>query len=100
MYNDTLNHLKTEILPTEIRDCDRLKIQFQQHLQMAVSFVVANDYVEDCLFQIDEALDRFCQSRGENLEDRIFLLGAIEALRDELHLCHVDADIRQTASGF
>jgi hypothetical protein len=27
-------------------------------------------------------------------------LGAIEALRDELHLCDVDTDLRQTAVGF
>lgn len=100
MYNDTLNHLKTQIFPSDIGDCDRLKTHFKQHLETAVRSVDANDYVEDCLFQIDEALERLCESRGESLEVRNYLLGAIEALRDELHLCDVNMDVRQVVVGF
>jgi len=99
MYHDTLNHLKTQIFPADIDDCDRLKSNFRQHLQTAVSSVDANDYVEDCLFQIDEALERLCESRGDSLEVRNYLLGAIEALRDELQLCDVNVDVRQVVVG-
>jgi hypothetical protein len=61
---------------------------------------VPTDYVEDCLFQIDEALERLCTSPQESLTLQVYLLGAIEALRDELHLCEVDMDIPQAAVGF
>lgn len=100
MYNEALNHLKTQVFPADIGDCDRLKTHFRQHLETAVTSVDANDYVEDCLFQIDEALDRLCASHGESLEVRNYLLGAIEALRDELHLCDVNVDVRQVVVGF
>jgi hypothetical protein len=100
MYNDTLNHLRTQVFPADIRDCDRLKTHFRQHLETAVSLVESNDYVEDCLFQIDEALERLCESHGESLDIRNYLLGAIEALRDELHLCQVQMNVRQTAVGY
>ncbi len=100
MYHDTLNHLKTQVYPSAIGDCDRLKKHFKQQLDTAVSCVDSNDYVEDCLFQIDEALDRLCESHGESLEIRNYLLGAIEALRDELQLCDVNVDVRQVVVGF
>lgn len=100
MFNDALNQLKTQVFPAMIGDCDRLKTQFRQYLESAISSVEANDYVEDCLFQIDEALERLCESHGESLEIRNYLLGAIEALRDELQLCNVNVDVRQAVVGF
>ena len=100
MYNETLDTLKSQILPAQLGDCTRMKGLFKQHLETALDAVDANEYVEDCLFQIDEALERLCESRGECLEIRNYLLGAIEALRDELHLCDVDVNVRQVVRGF
>jgi hypothetical protein len=100
MYNDTLNLLKTQIFLAQVGDSVRLKTHFRQQIDLAVSGVHANDYVEDCLFQIDEALERLCERNGESLDLRNYLLGAIEALRDELHLCDVNMDVRQAVVGF
>lgn len=100
MYNDALNSLKTQIFPADIADLAGLKTHFKQHLDAALDGVIANIYVEDCLFQIDEALERLCQSDDKSLDLRTYLLGAIEALRDELHLCDVNVDVRQAAVGF
>ena len=38
--------------------------------------------LDNAAIQIDEALERLCESRGESLEVRNYLLGAIEALRE------------------
>jgi translation initiation factor IF-2 len=100
MYNEALTSLKAQIFPADIADCAGLKTQFKQHLDTALDGVIASDYVEDCLFQIEEALERLCQSDDNNLDLRTYLLGAIEALRDELHLCDVNVDVRQAAIGF
>lgn len=100
MYHDALNHLKTQIYASAIGDCHRLQSLFTQYLETAVHCVETNDYIEDCLFQIDEALKRLCESHSESLEIRTYLLGAIEALRDELQLCDVNVDVREVITGF
>jgi hypothetical protein len=100
MYNDALNRLKTNILSAHHIDGPRLRTLVDQHLEDILQSVVPTDYVEDCLFQIDEALERLCASPQESLTLQVYLLGAIEALRDELHLCEVDMDVPQAAVGF
>ncbi len=100
MYNDALNCLKTDILSAQHIDGARLRTFFDQHLERILKIVVPTDYVEDCLFQIDEALKKLCTNPQESLSIQVYLLGAIEALRDELHLCEIDVDLRQAAVGF
>jgi hypothetical protein len=56
--------------------------------------------VEDCLFQIRDAVERVVTGATDHWTVRAYLLGAIEALRDELHLCDIDTNVRQTAVGF
>jgi len=100
MYNDVLNGLKTQLLSTDIEDGSRLRALFERRLQQALLDITTNDYVEDCLYQIEEALQQLAAGASDSGAIRDYLLGAIEALRDELHLCDVDTDIRQTAVGF
>ncbi len=100
MYNDVLNGLKTQLLSTEIDDGSRLHALFERRLQQALLDIRTNDYVEDCLFQIEEALEQVAAGVSDAQTIRDYLLGAIEALRDELHLCDVDTDVRQAAVGF
>lgn len=100
MYNDALNDLKADILAAPSEDRVHLKSLFDQHLERALACVVTSDYVEDCLFQIEEALGLFCTNAVESPNVRTYLLGAIEALRDELHLCDVEVDARKVAVGF
>ena len=100
MYNDVLNYLKTQILCTKVGDTAGLRDLIEQRLDQALSSIHSNDYVEDCLFQITEALERLDTGSTDQVKLRDYLLGAIEALRDELHLCDIEADIRQAAVGF
>ncbi len=100
MFNDALNQLKTELISAQSSDADRLKGLFDQRIDQALSGIEPSSYVEDCLFQITEALEALQARPTDHLKLRIYLLGAIEALRDELHLCDVDTDLRQTAVGF
>ncbi|MBC2773865.1 hypothetical protein H6M51_13450 [Rhizobium sp. AQ_MP] len=100
MYHDALNQLKADLLAAEIGDVQQLRSLFDRRLQQALATVEHNTYVEDCLFQIAEALEALQARPDEHLRLRLYLLGAIEALRDELDLCDVDMDLRQTAVGF
>lgn len=100
MYNDALNHLKTDLLSARAEDMARLSVLFDQRLAQALQAVRPNEYVDDCLFQITEALEALHARPLDHLKLRAYLLGAIEALRDELHLCDIDTNVRQTAVGF
>jgi hypothetical protein len=100
MYNDALNHLKTDLLSAQIEEVTRFRGLFEQRLRQALLNIEPNGYVEDCLFQIREALEELQARPADLLKLRIYLLGAIEALRDELHLCDVQTDLGQTAVGF
>jgi hypothetical protein len=99
MHDDALNSLKTYILPGQIYEAAHLKTIFDLHLGRALACVISNDYVDDCLFQIDEALAALASSPARASETREYLLGAIEALRDELQLCDVHVEVRQAAFG-
>lgn len=100
MDDQALNQLKTDLLAAKPGDVQRLKSLFDHRLAQALATVIPSGYVEDCLFQIAEALERIEANPSDELKLRSYLLGAIEALRDELHLCDVDMDLRQTAVGF
>lgn len=99
MHDDALNSLKTSILSGQVEDAAHLKRIFDLYLGRALECVVPNDYVDDCLFQIDEALAALSASPARASEIKTYLLGAIEALRDELQLCDVHVEIRQAAFG-
>ena len=64
----------------DFADGPRLRTLVNQHLEDILQSVVPTDYVEDCLFQIDEALERLCTSPQESLTLQVYLLGAIEEL--------------------
>lgn len=100
MHNDVLNQLKSRILAVAQREPSSIEAAVNSHLDQALRFVHANDYVEDCLFQISEALAALSRDAAKAEDVVTYLLGAIEALRDELNLCDVDMDIRQAAVGF
>lgn len=100
MYNDALNYLKTQILCAEVEDAVGFRGLVEQRLDQALTSIHTNDYVEDCLFQITEALGQFDTGSTDPVKLRNYLLGAIEALRDELHLCDIEPDVRQSAVGF
>jgi hypothetical protein len=99
MYNEALNCLKADVVAAPDEDGAYLRSIFDQHLERALQFVVTTDYVEDCLFQIDEAISQWCAEPNGAPAIRAYLLGAIEALRDELHLCDVEMNVRQSAVG-
>lgn len=98
MYNDALNQLKTELLSAQMDDVSRLKALFDKRLNQALLDIHLSGYVEDCLFQITEALEELQDRPTERLKIRHYLLGAIEALRDELHLCDVETDVRKAVA--
>ena len=100
MYNDALNYLKTQILCAEIEDDVDFRSLVEQRLDQALASIHTNDYVEDCLFQITQALEQLDTGSTDPVKLRNYLLGAIEALRDELHLCDIEADVRHSAVGF
>ncbi|MFN3503395.1 MAG: hypothetical protein ACK4ZJ_14145, partial [Allorhizobium sp.] len=90
MYNDALNYLKTQILSAQVGDAADIRSLIKQRLDQALTSVDTNDYVEDCLFQITEALEQLDTGSTDPVKLRDYLLGAIEALRDELHLCDIE----------
>ena len=100
MYNDALNYLKTQILSAQVGDAADIRSLIKQRLDQALTSVHTNDYVEDCLFHITEALEQLDTGSTDPVKLRDYLLGAIEALRDELHLCDIEPDVRQSAVGF
>lgn len=100
MENQALNQLKTDLLAVKPGDVTRLKSLFDRRLAQALATVVASSYVEDCLFQIADALEKIEANPTDDLKLRSYLLGAIEALRDEIDLCDAELDLRQTAVGF
>ncbi len=100
MYNDALNYLKTQILCAKVEDVLGFRSLVEQRLDQALTSVHTNDYVEDCLFQITEALEQLDTGSTDPVKLRNYLLGAIEALRDELHLCDIEPEVRQSAVGF
>lgn len=100
MYNDSLNYLKTQILSAQVGDAAGIRGLIKQRLDQALTSVHTNDYVEDCLFQITEALEQLDTGSTDPAKLRDYLLGAIEALRDELHLCDIEPDVRQSAVSF
>jgi len=97
MHDEPLNSLKSHMLHVE--DGALLGTLFDLYVGRAITYVVTNDYVDDCLFQIDEALAELSEDPTRMSEIRLYLLGAIEALRDELHLCDVHMEVRQAAFG-
>jgi len=97
MHDEPLNCLKTYML--HIEDAAHLRTLFDLYVGRAIAYVVTNDYVDDCLFQIDEALAELSEDPAKASEIRDYLLGAIEALRDELHLCDFHVEVRQAAFG-
>ncbi len=100
MYNEELNSLKTQLLSMETSDLSQLLPLVEQRLHLVLLDICVNDYVEDCLFQIRDAVERVVTGATDHWTVRAYLLGAIEALRDELHLCDIDTNVRQTAVGF
>lgn len=88
MFNQSLDRLATLITGPSPAPRAEFESLLRRHLDEAVGSVVSNDYVEDCLDLITPSLDRlFAANDSERNIARLHILGAIEALRDELALC-------------
>lgn len=59
---------------------------FHHHLSIATEDGRGNHYVDDSVELVQEALDRLFANEGDPDAARAHLLGALEALRDELAL--------------
>lgn len=71
---------------------------FHHHLTIATQEARGNHYVEDCVDLVHEALERLFANEGEADAARAHLLGAIEALRDELALSIASKETYMRAS--
>lgn len=100
MHNEALNQLRIKVSSMAMDQTSCLKATVDELIDKAIYGINGNDYVEDCLIQIDEAVARL-DSEPENAPQiRDYLLGAIEALRDELRLCEAETYDQPKAVGF
>lgn len=100
MHNEALNQLRIKVSSMAMDQTSCMKATVDELIDKAIYGIKGNDYVEDCLLQIDDAVARL-DSQPENAPQiRDYLLGAIEALRDELQLCELETHNQAKVVGF
>jgi hypothetical protein len=100
MHNTALNQLRTKVASMDIAAPLAFRAAVNDLIDKAIDGIEGNGYVDDCLFQIEDALTRLSSQPEKGPHIRDYLLGAIEALRDELRLCEMEAQSQPKAVGF
>ncbi|THV25355.1 hypothetical protein [Peteryoungia ipomoeae] len=100
MANSALDTISELVRSFQIGSRQLFERAFHHHLTIATEAARGNHYVDDCVDLVHEALDRLFADDSEADAARAHLLGAIEALRDELCLSSANepAYVRATAS--
>ncbi|KPF41771.1 hypothetical protein [Rhizobium sp. AAP43] len=99
MFDPYIDSLSKLVMSAERVSRAQFDASFQHALAEALSPVVTNDYVDDCIELITLAVDDLFAADTAQDVARNHILCGIEALRDELALCERKDMPRRLAAG-